>query len=315
MGDRLRAGIPATQANSASYPLWDGKWVPVKVRWCLAAGSKGRMVHSIHRLTCVWQIKLCDPSLTRAILSVLEISFIIKRSEIYAFTFTFLHVGRAFSSPSGKMAASYFRVLHFQSIHGMLSDVTDTLASLDLIDIIDIWRPKLEMRSTAVGHVVLYSRTTCEGPWWTALCWRVPKIVRYRTAQRTHNECKPMFQPWQQILVSSRQSKLHVLIHVHDKLYGRIPVAAANIKRSKTHVKNRNSVIITVGERGRFLFINTSRVATKIVVNLYSGFDPVDHVTTHGEFWHVDTHLCRWQRVSTPVFFCAHRQRRSVRVA
>jgi len=24
-------------ANSASYRLWDGKWVPAKVRWCAAA--------------------------------------------------------------------------------------------------------------------------------------------------------------------------------------------------------------------------------------------------------------------------------------
>ena len=31
---------PATQANSASCSLWDGKWVPVKVPRCAAAGSK-----------------------------------------------------------------------------------------------------------------------------------------------------------------------------------------------------------------------------------------------------------------------------------
>jgi len=29
----------ATQANSASYPQRDGKWVPAKVRWCFAAGE------------------------------------------------------------------------------------------------------------------------------------------------------------------------------------------------------------------------------------------------------------------------------------
>jgi len=29
----------ATQANSASYPQGDGKWVPAKVRWCSAAGE------------------------------------------------------------------------------------------------------------------------------------------------------------------------------------------------------------------------------------------------------------------------------------
>jgi len=30
---------PATQANSAFYPQWDGKWVPAKVRWRSAAGE------------------------------------------------------------------------------------------------------------------------------------------------------------------------------------------------------------------------------------------------------------------------------------
>jgi len=29
----------ATQANSASYPQRDGKWVPAKVQWCCAAGK------------------------------------------------------------------------------------------------------------------------------------------------------------------------------------------------------------------------------------------------------------------------------------
>jgi len=29
----------ATQANSAFYPQWDGKWVSAKVRWCSAAGQ------------------------------------------------------------------------------------------------------------------------------------------------------------------------------------------------------------------------------------------------------------------------------------
>jgi len=33
---------PATQANSAFYPQWDGKWVPAKVQWYSVAGSKGR---------------------------------------------------------------------------------------------------------------------------------------------------------------------------------------------------------------------------------------------------------------------------------
>jgi len=29
----------ATQANSASYPQRDGKWVPAKVWWCYGAGE------------------------------------------------------------------------------------------------------------------------------------------------------------------------------------------------------------------------------------------------------------------------------------
>jgi len=29
----------ATQANSASHPQREGKWVPAKVRWCSAAGE------------------------------------------------------------------------------------------------------------------------------------------------------------------------------------------------------------------------------------------------------------------------------------
>ena len=46
------------QANSASYPLWDGKWVPANVCWCAAAGSKGRMAHNTKELSNWW---LCSP--------------------------------------------------------------------------------------------------------------------------------------------------------------------------------------------------------------------------------------------------------------
>jgi len=41
------------QANSASYHQRDGKWVPAKVWWCSAAGSKGRH-GSLHFSTCMW---------------------------------------------------------------------------------------------------------------------------------------------------------------------------------------------------------------------------------------------------------------------
>ena len=44
------SGMPKgyiSQANSASYPPWNGKWVPTRERWWSAAESKGRMAHSI----------------------------------------------------------------------------------------------------------------------------------------------------------------------------------------------------------------------------------------------------------------------------
>ena len=52
MTDRPRAGISSRYVTShpgqlSPYTLWDGKWVPAKVRWCAAAGSKRRMAHSI----------------------------------------------------------------------------------------------------------------------------------------------------------------------------------------------------------------------------------------------------------------------------
>jgi len=30
---------PTTRANSASYQMWNGKWVPVKVRWRSVVGE------------------------------------------------------------------------------------------------------------------------------------------------------------------------------------------------------------------------------------------------------------------------------------
>ena len=56
------------QANSASYPQRDWEWVPVKSAVILCGwGVKTGMSHSTCGWTCGWQIKLCDPSLTRAI--------------------------------------------------------------------------------------------------------------------------------------------------------------------------------------------------------------------------------------------------------
>jgi len=44
MGDRLGwpnhvNTQPATRANSASYPTWDGKWVSARVQWGSVAGE------------------------------------------------------------------------------------------------------------------------------------------------------------------------------------------------------------------------------------------------------------------------------------
>ena len=49
---------PAAKANSASCPEFDGKWVPYKVRWCSAVGSKVSIAHSVCGCTCGWQVVL-----------------------------------------------------------------------------------------------------------------------------------------------------------------------------------------------------------------------------------------------------------------
>jgi len=52
MGDRLWAGILLRYVTGhpgqlSLFPSVDGKCVLAKVRWCSAAGSKGRRAHSI----------------------------------------------------------------------------------------------------------------------------------------------------------------------------------------------------------------------------------------------------------------------------
>jgi len=42
--------LASSQANSASYPQWDGKWVPAKVQWYSAAGEQRQ----------VWLIPVVD---------------------------------------------------------------------------------------------------------------------------------------------------------------------------------------------------------------------------------------------------------------
>ena len=60
---RVRIRFYYTQANSASYPLWERKWVPTKVRRCAALEIEGMMAHSIRGWTCGWQVNLWSVSL------------------------------------------------------------------------------------------------------------------------------------------------------------------------------------------------------------------------------------------------------------
>ena len=70
---------PATQANLAFYPQRDGKWVPAKVRWRSAAEEQ-RQIWSIPFVDKrVDEVKLCDPSLTRAILQRLRGELLMKK--------------------------------------------------------------------------------------------------------------------------------------------------------------------------------------------------------------------------------------------
>jgi len=64
----------ATQANSASYPQRHGKWVQPKCGDAVRLASKGRYGSFHLWITCGWQVKLCDPSITRANLSALAMS-------------------------------------------------------------------------------------------------------------------------------------------------------------------------------------------------------------------------------------------------
>jgi len=84
----LQLSLKGSQANSASYPMWDS----MSTGQCgdaVQLGSKGRTAHSICGQTCGWQVNLCDPSLTCANLSALEISIthIIKRYTNVLFTY------------------------------------------------------------------------------------------------------------------------------------------------------------------------------------------------------------------------------------
>ena len=57
----------ATQTNSASYLRGTGNEYRPQCCDALRLGSKGKMAHSIWGYACGWQVKLCDPLLTRAI--------------------------------------------------------------------------------------------------------------------------------------------------------------------------------------------------------------------------------------------------------
>jgi len=100
MGDRLWTGNhtgmqPPSQANSPCYPTWDGKIVPVKSAVMLCGwGVKAGWLIPFHMWITVrvWQVKLCDPLLTRANLSALGmgIAHIIKHCTNVLFTTTIL---------------------------------------------------------------------------------------------------------------------------------------------------------------------------------------------------------------------------------
>jgi len=86
----------ATLANSASSPTLCGTGNEYRPKNCgnaLRLGSKYSMAHSINGQTCGWQVKLCDPSSTRANLSALEMSIahIIKRYTNVLFTYLLTH--------------------------------------------------------------------------------------------------------------------------------------------------------------------------------------------------------------------------------
>jgi len=84
----LQLSLKGSQANSASYPMWDSIWAPASVVMLCSWGVKaGRLIPCGQ--TCGWQVNLCDPSLTRANLSALEMSitYIIKRCANVLFTY------------------------------------------------------------------------------------------------------------------------------------------------------------------------------------------------------------------------------------
>jgi len=79
MCDRLRADIPSRYVTSHPgqlnlLPSVGRKMYRPKRDDALRLGSKSKIAHSIRGQTCGWQVKLCDLSLTRAILSALDVS-------------------------------------------------------------------------------------------------------------------------------------------------------------------------------------------------------------------------------------------------
>ena len=57
----------------------------------LRLGRKSRMAHFVCGYTCGWQVKLCEPSLTRAILSALEMNIthykVLYKCPVYLLTY------------------------------------------------------------------------------------------------------------------------------------------------------------------------------------------------------------------------------------
>jgi len=111
MGDHLQVGKPPRFVTSYSgqlslRPSAGGKWVPSRVRWRSVAGSKGRYGSFHLWMNVWWQVKLCDPSLTRAIHDCFRDEFLMIKSytNIWLLYFTSGHVPRKRGSVLRDMA-------------------------------------------------------------------------------------------------------------------------------------------------------------------------------------------------------------------
>jgi len=77
----IPAGYVASHPGQLKPPMlcWTGNEYQPNCGDALRLDIKGKMALSIHGLVCGWQVKLCDSSLTRAILSAFEMCTLVKR--------------------------------------------------------------------------------------------------------------------------------------------------------------------------------------------------------------------------------------------